>query len=459
MQPVGSGIEVVTKALRVLDVKIPSGPGNSTINPAPVVDGRRNVFSKKSDVALSHIFGAKEFFKRFPAENFTHLRTHGVAYSKPSRKYTTVSVETEPQHKPEPTPEENASKSAEGEAEVVTETSLVTDGAQEMSSSSTPTVTQKKEDRESPQKRLESEAVPPAIKTVEDSVASSTEGKEKKQTEVDEGTQQHKAQPQVDSTKKADTPSQPSSADVEVKKETPHLPEITKSVEAVIEDTEARQTASDAPKSLEKPTEETKTTDALAPPTGSKNVSEETTRDREEQEVVVKVDLKVEELPEKAAKEQVSMKEKEKEVAVTSDVEEGKDKPVADSDTPEAIKKKKKTSEPEKAKKKEATDKSADAKQAEREKTADTLETYSQFTQRVNAEKKNDSKLCGGDSVTENLTDHLFIDLLYCCNSSEKLVIVIMIIFLSVTTFSCSLSHILALFFSHKQWARQQWPW
>lgn len=383
VQPVGSGIEVVTKALGVLDVKVATGPSNTSINPAPVVDSRRNAFSKKSEVTLSHIFGAKEFFKRFPAENFTYLRTHWDGPSKPSHKNTSASVETQPQHKSETAPEEEASEPAKGEPEVGTETVLVADGPQEVTSSTT----KKEEDGESSQQSLESETAPPASEAAEDNVISSVEGKE-----VDEGTQQHKAESQVQTTKKDDSPSQLPSVDVEAKKETPHPPEIAKSVETEVKTVpETHQTPSDAPESLEEPTEETQTTEALPALPESKNVSEETVRGGEEQEVVVKVDLKVEELPDEAVKEQViSSKEKEKEGVVVPDVEEAKDKSAVDSDTAEeATKKKKKTTEPEKAKKKEAADKSADAKQAEREKTADTLETYSQFTQRVNAEKKN----------------------------------------------------------------------
>ena len=394
----GAGIEVVTKALGMLDIKVDAGPSNTTINPAPVIATRQNVFSKKSDDSLSHIFGVKEFFMHFPAENFTHLRTHRLGYSKPSQKDTTTSEETHPQHKSEPIPEEKSKEPVEGKTALGSETSLVTDVVEEVSSSSTSTESLKKEDALND---LGKEAVTHAVETVGDSVAGSAQGEEEEHTEEYGGMQQQKAEAQVESTKNADTPLQPSSVDVEAKKETPHPPEITIPVEVEVEKTiETHQTPSFATKSLGKPTEETQITEVLLATKESKNVSEQTVRAEEEQEAVIKVDSKIEDLPELAAK--VNLTDEEKDIRVAPDVEEDKNKPAADTQK-EVIKKKKKTSEPEKNKK-EIAEKNADAKQGDREKTADTLETYSQFTQRVNAEKKNDSKLLPvgwrGDSAT-----------------------------------------------------------
>ncbi|KAK8407805.1 hypothetical protein O3P69_002385 [Scylla paramamosain] len=392
--PMGSGIEVVTKALGVVDVEVDVARSNTSINPVAAVNERRSIFSRKSEVTLSHIFGAKEFLKHFPAENFTHLRTHQPGHSKPFQKDATASEETQPQHKSEPAPKEESREPVEGETVIGSEAKIVLEGAKEVSSSSIPIESKEKEDRKKTQERLESEAVPHAAETEGESITAAADGKGKK-PKVDEGTQQHEAQGQVESTQEAHTPLQPSLADVEAKGEMPHPTEIAESVKVEAEKVaETHQTPSDAGKSLEEPTQEIQTTESLSPVTEAKNVSEPATRAEEEQKAVVKEESKAEELLEKAVKEQVNKTEKEKEAVVSTKVEEEKEKPATvDIDAAdEGTKKKKKPSESEKPKKKEAADKSADAKQGEREKekAADTLETYSQFTQRVNAEKKND---------------------------------------------------------------------
>ena len=382
----------MTKALGVVDVDVEVAPGNTSINPVSAVSGRRSIFSRKSEVTLSHIFGAKEFLKHFPAENFTHLRTHRPGYPKSFHKDTTASEEIQPQHKSKSTPKEESRKAVEGETVKDSEATIVPDGAKEVSSSSIPTATKENEDKRKPQERLESETVLYSTETLGDSVSGVVDGKQKIKTEVDEKTQQHEAQGHIESIQESETLLQPSHVE-----EMPHSPEVVDSIKVEAEElAETHQTPSDAGKSLEEPTQESQTTEPLPPLTEPKNASEQTITAEEDQKAVVKEESKAEDVPEKAVKEQINLTEK-KEDVLSTEVEEEKENPtVVDIDAAdEGTKKKKKASESEKPKKKEAADKKADAKKGEKEKekAADTLETYSQFTQRVNAEKKNDSKL------------------------------------------------------------------
>ncbi|XP_045130577.1 SUN domain-containing ossification factor-like isoform X2 [Portunus trituberculatus] len=390
--PMGSGIEVMTKALGVVDVEMDVAPGNTSINPVSAVNGRRSIFSRKSEVTLSHIFGAKEFLKHFPAENFTHLRTHRPGYSKSSQKDTAASEETQPQHKSESASKEESRKPVKGETVIDSEAIIVPDGTKEVSSSSIPTESKEIEDRREAQEKSENESVPPAAETAGDSITTVADGKGKKNSKLDKEAQQHEAQGQVESRQEVATPLQPSLTDMEAKEEIPHPIEVADSVKVEAETVaETHQTPSDVGKSLEEPTQETQTTEPLPPLTESKNVSEPAIKAEEDQKAVVKEESKAEDLPEKTVKEQLNVTEK-KEGVVSTEAEEKKKSAVVDIDAgDEGTKKKKKPSESEKPKKKEAVDKKADAKQGEeKEKSADTLETYSQFTQRVNAEKKND---------------------------------------------------------------------
>lgn len=406
VQPLGSGIEVVTKALGVLDVRVTPGPGNVSISPAHVVDGRRSVLSKKTDVTLSHILGGKEFFSSFPAENFTYLRKPkswgGSGHSQLSYKANAKPKKASPQHKTE---EKEVSEPVKEESATATETTPAVHAPKEDSSS---TETQKTEDGVGVQSQGSSETqktedgvevesqgssdaeVPVATEATETTEASPEETKDAQQPEVVEEAQQQEEKSQVENPKEDDQPSATPTGDAEAKKESPHPQEATTESAASAE-VEAVTEAPVIP--LEQPTEEEKTTTATEALDGSPaaaesgNETEEAVKGEGEAEAVAAVDSEVEE----ATDEKTNVTEEEKVPADVPEAEEDKedkDKPAGDSDAPEEItKKKKKPSEPEKPKKKDAAEKSPDAKQ---DKPPDTLETYSQFTQRVNAEKKND---------------------------------------------------------------------
>lgn len=386
----GSGIEVVRKALGVLDVKVTPETGNVSISPAHVVDGRRSVLSKKTDVTLSHILGAKEFFNTFPGENFTYLRKPtswaGSGHSQLSYK-ARKTKKTFPQHKIE---EKDVSEPVKEESATVTEVSPVAHALKE-DSSSTPTEPQITEDGVEVESQKSPDAVVPvATEATETTEASPAETKDAQQPELIEEAQRQEEKSQVESPKEDDQPSATSTGDAEAEKESPPPQEATTEPTTAVE-AEASTETPVIP--LEHPTEEEKTSTVTEPldetPAAmeSRNETEEAVKGEGEVEGATAIDSEAEEATEK----KTNVTEEEKVPADVPEAEEDKedtDKPDAESDTPEEVsKKKKKPSEPEKPKKKDAAEKSPDAK------PPDTLETYSQFTQRVNAEKKNDSKL------------------------------------------------------------------
>lgn len=385
---------MMTKVLGVLDVKTTGRPGNASISPAHVVDGRRSILSKKSDVTLSHILGAKEFFSTFPSENFTHLRT-----PKPRAGHSQLSYNADdtpqkkalPQHKSQ---EKEASGIVGGENAADAEVKPAAPAAKEDTPLSTSTEAQTTEDEVESQRISDTEVPVPITEATKSNEAALAETTDVHQTEVDEQAQHVEKKTQVESTKESDQPSKMPAGDAEADKQSSHPQEATTESAAA----EAEAVTEAPPTPLEQPTEGEKATmvtemldDGLATPE-SRNETEEAVQAEGEAEAVATVDTEVEET--KEGKTNETEEEKASAVPEAEEEKEDKDKPAVDSDTTEEVsKKKKKTSEPEKAKKKEAADKSADAKAGEREKTSDTLETYSQFTQRVNAEKKNDSKL------------------------------------------------------------------
>lgn len=374
---------MVRKALGVLDVKVTPGTGNVSISPAHVVDGRRSVLSKKTDVTLSHILGAKEFFNTFPAENFTYLRkpTSWAGSGHSQLSYKARKTKTSPQHKKE---EKDVSEPVKEESATVTEVSPVAHALKE-DRSNTPTEPQITEDGvEVESQKIPDAVVPVATEATETTEASPAETKDAKQPEVVEEAQRQEEKSQVETPKEDDQPSATSTGDAEAEKESPPPQEATAEPTTAVE-AEASTEAPVIP--IQHPTEEEKTSTVTEP-------LDETlaaTESRNETEEAVKEEEAIDSEADEATEKKINVTEEEKVPADVPEAEEDKedtDKPGAESDTPEEVsKKKKKPSESEKPKKKDAAEKSPDAK------PPDTLETYSQFTQRVNAEKKNDSKL------------------------------------------------------------------